>query len=182
VTRFSTPTVGPRCGPTVVARCGLLAGLLLLAGCGSGGAVAQPPPPDTAPAPTTPPPGPAAAPTAPVAGTGAPTGTGTRDLPGPNAVVPEPVVQPRSLPWSGAAPVGDGTSLALTFGLGPPPCSVLGGVRLQESSAQVTVTLTVGRRPGADCSGPQPALAFPAVTTVHLSAPLGGRPVVDGAR
>jgi hypothetical protein len=160
-----------------VARVGTLAALLLLAGCGSGGPVAQPPPPATGPAPT----GTGSAPTAPVTGSGTPGGGGPA-LPGPNPLTPQPVVQPRSLPWSGVSPLGDGRSLAVTFGLGPPPCAVLGGVRVEESATQVTITLTVGRQPGADCSGPQPAIAMEAVTTVRLAAPLAGRPVVDGAR
>ncbi len=172
-----TPTVGPRRGPTVVACLGLLATALLLAGCGTGGKVAEPSPPATGSAPA-----PGGDPTGPVAGTGQPGGSGDPSLPGANPVTPQPVEQPRPLPWSSAVPVGDGTSLAVSFALGPPTCSLLGGVRVEESAAAVTVTLTVGQRPGADCSGPQPAIAFPAVTTVHLAAALAGRRVVDGAR
>ena len=59
---------------------------------------------------------------------------------------------------------------------------MLGRVDLKETADAVTVTLWVGRRPGADCSGPQAGLGFPIVTAVDLHAPLAHRAVHDGAR
>jgi hypothetical protein len=44
------------------------------------------------------------------------------------------------------------------------------------------VTLWAGRRPDADCGGPQPQLAFPIVVGVQLDRELGTRAVRDGAR
>jgi hypothetical protein len=83
--------------------------------------------------------------------------------------------------WNRVQPAADGRSLTVYFTLGPPPCSVLGRVDTKDAADKVTVTLQVGRLPGADCSGPQPMIAFPQSVVVKLSSPLGNRTVVDGA-
>ena len=182
MTSRPNPVAGPRRGPATGARpaaslAGLL-GLVLLTGCGAAGETAAPPPPATGlPSPHS------GAPTDPVTGGGQSGGSGDPALPGDNPVTPQPVRSGRPLAWSTALPTGDGTALEVRFGLGPPPCSVLGAVRTAESADHGDGdTLSVGQQPGADCSGPQPAIAFPAVTTVRLAAPLAGRTVVDGAR
>jgi hypothetical protein len=60
-------------------------------------------------------------------------------------------------------------------------CQALGAVDVAETSSTVTVTLRVGRRPGADCGGARPQLAAPMAATVQLASPLGGRKLTDGA-
>jgi hypothetical protein len=55
-------------------------------------------------------------------------------------------------------------------------------VDVRETGEAVTVTLWVGRRPDADCDGPQRAIGFPIVVPIDLKEPLGRRPVRDGAR
>ncbi|GAA3619551.1 hypothetical protein [Microlunatus ginsengisoli] len=67
---------------------------------------------------------------------------------------------------------------ALTPG---PPCAVLTRVDVAESKKEVTITLWVGKLPGADCNGPQPQVALPIVTKAHLEAPIGARQLRDGA-
>ena len=64
---------------------------------------------------------------------------------------------------------------------GKPQCNVLGQVRVAETTAEVRVTVMLGRQPGADCTGPQPQLAAPMVTIVTLSKPLGTRQIRDGS-
>ena len=101
----------------------------------------------------------------------------------PNEVIPEAAVDLRKVPWTRVEPAAGGHRLRVFATLtGGPPCSVLGRVDLKETADAVTVTLWVGRRPGADCSGPQAGLGFPIVTAVDLHAPLAHRAVHDGAR
>ena len=101
----------------------------------------------------------------------------------PNEVTPEAAVDLHREPWTRVDPIARGRRLRVyaTF-TGGPPCAVLGRVDVKETADAVTVTLWVGKRPGADCSGPQAGLGFPIVTTVDLKTPLGRRQVRDGAR
>jgi hypothetical protein len=102
--------------------------------------------------------------------------------PGPNEVVPEPALGLVAVRWQRAQQVPDSREL-LVYGTlrGGPPCAVLSRVDLAESTTTVTVTVWVGRRPGAVCEGPQPDLGYPYVTRVRLEAPLDGRELRDGA-
>jgi hypothetical protein len=100
-----------------------------------------------------------------------------------NEVVPEAAVDLVRAPWQRVEPV-PGSAEVLVHGTlsGGPPCAVLGRVDLTETAGSVTVTVWAGRRPGADCAGPQPELGYPYVTRVRLASPLGSRTVRDGAR
>jgi hypothetical protein len=60
-------------------------------------------------------------------------------------------------------------------------CAALGRVDVVETDTAVTVTVWLGRLLGADCDGPQPAIAAAMTTTVTLARPLANRPVHDGA-
>jgi hypothetical protein len=103
-------------------------------------------------------------------------------IPQPSEVSPDPsVVDLAPERWHRVRPAPDGRSLTVFFALGPRPCSVLGRVDTEESADVVKVTLQVGKLPDADCSGPQPMIAFRQAVTVQLSSPLGNRTVVDGA-
>jgi hypothetical protein len=100
----------------------------------------------------------------------------------PNEVTPEPAVDLHRLPWTSVERRAGGRRLRVHATLsGGPPCAVLGRVDLDETADAVTVTLWVGRRPGASCGGPQPGLAVPIVVTVALHRPLGTRALRDGA-
>jgi hypothetical protein len=102
--------------------------------------------------------------------------------PGPNEVVPEPALGLVAVRWQRAEPVRDSRELLVHGTLqGGPPCAVLSRVDLAETTTTVTVTVWVGRRPGAVCDGPQPDLGYPYVTRARLKAPLGGRELHDGA-
>jgi hypothetical protein len=97
-------------------------------------------------------------------------------------VSPDPsVVDASPKRWNRAEPAADGRSLTIHFTLGKAPCNVLGRVDVDEAADAVTVTLHVGKLPGADCSGPQPPLVGPRTVAVALDSPLAGRPVRDGA-
>jgi hypothetical protein len=101
----------------------------------------------------------------------------------PNEVTAEPAVDLRAQPWTSVESSADSRRLRIHATLdGGPPCTVLGRVDVREADDAITVTLRVGRRPDADCSGPQRAIASPIVVTVELKEPLGRRAVRDGAR
>ncbi|MCW2810326.1 MAG: hypothetical protein JWP61_784 [Friedmanniella sp.] len=102
---------------------------------------------------------------------------------GPNLVTPEKAVDLKAQRWTSVKAV-PGKSAVLVEGVlsGSPPCVVLGKVTVTETQDQVTVTVMAGKRPGASCDGPQPAVAYAYVTQVAMDAPLGDRKVVDGAR
>ncbi len=101
----------------------------------------------------------------------------------PSLVTPEKAVDLKAERWTSAKAV-PGKSAVLVEGMlpGTPPCSVLGQVNVTETKDTVTVTVMAGKRPGASCGGPQPAVAYAYATQVALDAPLGSRKVVDGAR
>jgi hypothetical protein len=101
----------------------------------------------------------------------------------PNEVTPEHAVDLRKVAWTDVEREAGGKRLRVhaTF-TGGPPCTVLGRVDVAETDDAVTVTLWAGRRPDADCGGPQPQLAFPIVVGVQLDRELGTRAVRDGAR
>jgi hypothetical protein len=100
----------------------------------------------------------------------------------PNVAVPdERVTDLRAVPWTRAVAV-DGNALQISYSItGRGDCSALGRVDVAETAQEVTVSVLVGRLPGADCAGPQPQLAAVVSTVVTLTAPLGNRRVRDGA-
>jgi hypothetical protein len=100
----------------------------------------------------------------------------------PNEVAPEPAVDLRPVRWTRAEPIDGERRLRIYATLtGGPPCAVVGRVDVRETADAVTVTLWVGRRPDARCSGPQRAVGFPIAVAVDLRAPLGRRAIRDGA-
>lgn len=99
----------------------------------------------------------------------------------PNLVQPDGrATDPHPQRWDRAVP-GSGNRLEVYYTIsGRMECSTLARVEVAQGAGRVTVTLLVGRLPGADCST-QPALAAQMMTVVTLDAPLNGRPVHDGA-
>lgn len=106
----------------------------------------------------------------------------------PGAAAPEPtLVVPRAglvglrpHGFESATPIGDGSTLRVRFWGGVAPCFALGRAEVLERPDEVTVTLFAGSdpaRPDAVCI----EIALWMATDVRLSAPLGGRPVRDGA-
>lgn len=126
-----------------------------------------------------------ATPSAPATGvvSSGPLGPPTGDPTAPNPMTPEPVRDARKQAFTKAEGV-PGSSIVRVEGLltPGPPCSVIGRTDVVETDSQVTITVWVGARPDAKCDGPQPAIEFPYVVEVALDKPLGGRPVIDGAR
>ncbi len=105
----------------------------------------------------------------------------------PSAVEPSAVspvggtLQPHKIAWTRATPSADGTSLNIVWWSGVAPCAVLDRVEVREGTGEVTVTLYEGydrHSPDAVCI----EIALEKKTTVKLSAPLGGRKIVDGAK
>jgi len=106
----------------------------------------------------------------------------SRDVTAPNLVRPDPsLINLRPLRWSKATVTGGGRTVLVDFVLGAAPCGQLGRVDVGSRPDAVTVTLLIGDRPDYDCSGPRPLIAMLARTTVTLDAPVGARPVRDGA-
>ena len=103
------------------------------------------------------------------------------EAPQPVLVVPRPgLAELRPHPFEEATPIGDGTTLRVRFWGGVAPCFVLGRAELEERADSVTVTLFAGSdpaRPDAVCI----EIALLMATDLRLAAPLGGRPVRDGA-
>jgi hypothetical protein len=164
------PTAALQAAATTALALGAVVVLAVLAGCGGSDG------PEAGAAPTSP-----TTPTVPPQTVPPPAGKLPPSMQ-PNEVSPEDAVDLRTLPWTSAEPVEGGRQLRVLASLdGGPPCTVLARVDLEEGADEVTVTLWVGRRPDADCSGERPALGFPAVTSVDLSSPLGRRGVRDGA-
>jgi hypothetical protein len=101
----------------------------------------------------------------------------------PNPAVPDPsVVDAEPWPFTRAAAGPSPSALLVEFTTDGSDCQALGSVDVTETSSTVTVTLKVGRRPGADCGGARSQLAAPMAVPVTLSSPLGRRPVLDGAK
>jgi hypothetical protein len=101
----------------------------------------------------------------------------------PNVARPDAsVIDLRPLRWSQAEPAPEQQLVIHYTTAGLARCSTLGRVDVAETAVSVTVTVLVGRLPGANCSGDQPQLAAQFVTTVTLRQLLGERTVVDGAR
>jgi hypothetical protein len=106
----------------------------------------------------------------------------------PGAAAPEPtLVSPRAglvglrpHAFEGATPIGDGTTLRVRFWGGVAPCFALGPAEVLERPDAVTVTLFAGSDP-AQLDAVCIEIALWMATDVRLSAPLGGRPVRDGA-
>ncbi|MEZ0071606.1 hypothetical protein ABH927_000938 [Planotetraspora sp. GP83] len=83
------------------------------------------------------------------------------------------------VPWISATPTD--SSLNVVWWSGVEPCYVLDRVEVTETKDAVTVTLWEGhdrRKPDAVCI----EIAIQKQTTVKLSAPLGTRKVIDGAK
>lgn len=99
----------------------------------------------------------------------------------PSLVVPRPGLSGlRPHPFEEATPIGDGRTLRVRFWGGVAPCFVLGRAELEERADSVTVTLFAG----SDPMHPDTAcieIALLMATDLRLDAPLGGRPVRDGA-
>jgi hypothetical protein len=111
----------------------------------------------------------------------APTAPPGGEEPQPTLVVPRAGLSGlRPHPFEGATPIGDGTTLRVRFWGGVAPCFVLGRAELEERADAVTVTLYAGSDPlHPDTACIEIALLM--ATDLRLAAPLGGRPVRDGA-
>jgi hypothetical protein len=100
---------------------------------------------------------------------------------GAELVTPQPgMANVRARPWDEAEPVGDGSTLRITYTSGVAPCNVLDHVEVEEGPEAVTVTLYEGSdpaQPDAVCI----EIAKTKAVEVALSQPLGDREVVDGA-
>ncbi len=112
-----------------------------------------------------------------------PSVSGAPREPGPNETRPDSrAVDLRPAVWDRIAPA-TGNQVRVHFTTtGRPECAALGRVDIAEAADAVTITLLVGRLPGADCDGAVAQLAAPMVTTVSLKAPLGHRSIRDGSR
>ncbi|QUQ64875.1 hypothetical protein [Kutzneria sp. CA-103260] len=101
---------------------------------------------------------------------------------GLNHAMPDPsVVDLKKTRFTQATP-GAGNELVVQYtASGRAECAKLGRVDVTESADAVTVTVLLGQVPGVNCAGPQPMIAAIFQTTVTLKAPLGSRPVHDGA-
>jgi hypothetical protein len=101
---------------------------------------------------------------------------------GMNRATPDPAAVELRKTRFDQVTAGSGTELVVQYtAAGRPDCAKLGRVDVVESTDAVTVTVLLGQAPGADCGGPQPMIAATFQTTVDLKAPLGARPVRDGA-
>ena len=103
-------------------------------------------------------------------------------LTGLNHATPDPTVVELRKTRFDRATAGQGTDLVVQYTAGGrADCAKLGRIDVVESADAVTVTVQLGRLPAAQCGGEQPMIAASFETTVTLKAPLGGRPVRDGA-
>lgn len=129
--------------------------------------------------------GPAASPSGPASGgvvSSGPLPPPSGDPAAPNPVTTEPVKDAVKQAFTRAEGVPGSPVVRVEGLLTPgPPCAVIGRADVVETNTRVTITLWVGARPDADCSGPQKMVQFPFVLDVPLKEPLGGRTVVDGA-
>jgi hypothetical protein len=108
--------------------------------------------------------------------------SGTSPATRPNEATPNAqAVDLRPTRWDRVT--ADGRRLTVHYtATGLAACHALGRVDVKETPRTITVTLHVGKLPGADCSGPQPQLAAPTTTVVTLKEPVGTRQVSDGAK
>lgn len=86
----------------------------------------------------------------------------------------------RARPWDSAEVADDGVTVTISWWSGVEPCSVLDRVEVHEAADKVVITLYEGNAPGDE--GDCPAIAVEKRTQVRLSAPVAGRPIVDGAK
>lgn len=101
--------------------------------------------------------------------------------PEPALTSPRPgMVDVKPIGWETAERVGDGTTLLVSYWSGVEPCAVLDRVEVEETPDSVTVTLFQGADPRARTQVCIEIAEYRAVE-VDLAAPLGDRPVVDGA-
>jgi hypothetical protein len=165
--------LNPRMVPSVVRgmRTFLLAGsLALVAGCGTAATTAQSSVPAVPPA---------AAPVAPVSSE--PVGAAPPSA-GPKQVKPVGgTVNPREVAWISAKPVDRGRKVKLVWWSGVEPCTVLDRVQVRQTRSRVTLTLFEGT-PAKAKNTACIAIAVQKTTTVRLKAPVGRRPLVDGAK
>jgi hypothetical protein len=85
----------------------------------------------------------------------------------------------RAREWESAEVQPDDVTVVVTWWSGVEPCSVLDRVEVREEPARVVITLFEGHDPESD--GACPAMAVEKRTRARLTAPLAGRPLVDGA-
>lgn len=102
-------------------------------------------------------------------------------VPAPRSVTPTPgMAGVHSIGWDSATVGDDDRTVTVRFWSGIAPCYVLDHVDLIERPDAVTITLYEGSDPSAgDVACPE--IAELKATTLTLSAPLAGRPLVDGA-
>src|SRR5262249_38830476 len=100
--------------------------------------------------------------------------TANRATPDPAAVDLHPVQ------WTKATAGADNKLVVQYTAGGRPECSKLGRVDVAETADAVTVSVLLGRQPGADCTGPQPMIAAVYETVVDLKSPLDSRKVNNG--
>jgi len=120
---------------------------------------------------------------APEPGPDEPVGT-TVPSPNPNAsprpteVTPEPgLLDARPQPWDGREVIDEDT-VRLSFYGGTPDCYGLAAVDVRYHKDEIVITLSEGRRPGAEvCID----IALLKSVTVSLDEPIDGRAIVDGA-
>jgi hypothetical protein len=138
----------------------MVATVALLAGCAERASVGANPGPDS-----------------PVTGSPAPGPT----VPAPTALEVTPrsgLLKPRPHMWQRAKPVGPRTVRVEFYG-GVEECEGLARVETDYGPEDVTITLFVGRVPGAEVCI---EIAVLKAVTVELDEPLRGRDIVDGAR
>jgi len=75
----------------------------------------------------------------------------------------------------------EGRTLRLTVEAGGPPCDGVRAVALRETPSTVTVTITTGPEPRANCGPGVDLLIGTFPVEAKLKAPLGSRTLVDGA-
>ncbi len=101
------------------------------------------------------------------------------DLPGANRVQPDPkAVKLQPFAWATALPVSGKNQVRVLFTTDGSDCQVLGKATTAETAQTITITLMVGELPGVDCSGPRPAIAFPAEVIVDVQGPVAGRKIL----
>jgi hypothetical protein len=100
----------------------------------------------------------------------------------PNAAQPDKrATDLKPVRWSRVGPLA-GRQIEVHYTItGRADCAALGRVDVRETAHEVTVTVLLGRLPGADCGGAQAQFAASILTVVTLAEPLGNRKVRDGA-
>jgi hypothetical protein len=76
----------------------------------------------------------------------------------------------------------EGRTLRLTVEAGGPPCDGVREVAVHETRSTVTVTVTTGPEPRANCGSGATLLLGTLPAAARLREPLGERKLLDGAR